>query len=112
MSETILITGVNGFVGHHLVRELTSMNIPVAGIGHDNAPASGLSSMLAEYIGVDLTDKAVVEAIDLGKYRAVIHLAGLANVGQSFAEPAHFLAANTAMSINLLQHALDTKATA
>jgi GDP-4-dehydro-6-deoxy-D-mannose reductase len=108
MRKTVLVTGVNGFVGHHVVRELISRNITVVGLGHDKTPTEQNASTPIRYIQCDLTDVASVQRLDLQGLDAVIHLAGLANVGLSFAQPAQFLAANTSMSINLLQHALDS----
>jgi len=112
MKKTLLVTGVNGFVGHHVVHELKKLEVSVIGLGQDIQPTPTNADLLAGYVSADLTDKDAVDAIDLSTFSAVIHLAGLANVGQSFAEPAEFLSANASMSINLLQHALDTKSSA
>lgn len=110
MQKNILVTGVNGFVGHHLASELATADVNVIGVGHDTSPSQANSARLADYMSVDLTDLESVKRINLSAVDAVIHLAGLPSVAQSFAEPARFLSANTNMSINLLQHALDSKA--
>jgi GDP-4-dehydro-6-deoxy-D-mannose reductase len=113
MTHNVLVTGINGFVGHHLARTLTDLGATVTGVGTDAAPSQALEKVMSNYVQADLTDaETVKQAVNLTAIDAVIHLAGLANVGQSFSEPARFLSANAAMSINLLQHALDSKSTA
>ncbi len=103
-----MITGVNGFVGHHLVDVLKADGHTVIGIGQDAEATAKNADKLARYISCDLTDEAQVrERVSYDGVDGLIHLAGLANVGMSFAQPALFLAANAAMSTNLLQAALD-----
>jgi GDP-4-dehydro-6-deoxy-D-mannose reductase len=94
---SIAVTGANGFVGRHLVRELVSAGHTVVGIGRDESALE--PDLLADYIGTNLTaDWPSTPAID-----AVAHLAGLAAVGPSFDNPGLYVNENSAMVINLFE---------
>lgn len=85
MAKKILIAGVNGFVGHHLARELTSVGHTVVGVGLDASLSPVLGTIVTEfYASCDLADESQVAKLPLGDVDAVINLAGLANVGDSF----------------------------
>ncbi|HSW80609.1 MAG TPA: SDR family NAD(P)-dependent oxidoreductase [Candidatus Saccharimonadales bacterium] len=111
-SKTIIVTGVNGFVGHHLSRKLHELGHKVIGVGYDAAPTDRNKDSIDQYVKCDMTKASDVQALDLTKVDGVIHLAGLANVGMSFDKPAEFISSNTAMVINLLQHAMEQKSEA
>ncbi|HEV2402967.1 MAG TPA: NAD-dependent epimerase/dehydratase family protein [Candidatus Saccharimonadales bacterium] len=98
----ILITGTNGFVGHHLVHELYKNGHKVIGIGGPQF-ADGNSRELADYLVCDLTDEAQVSAIDFKGVEAIIHLAALASVQLSFDQPAHFITTNGSIGVNLFE---------
>lgn len=86
----IVITGVNGFVGQHLVRELVDHGHTVTGIGL--GPATGdTSHLLHAYVAADLRDRW--PAVDCD---AIVHLAGLSQVGPSFEAPQWYIEANSA----------------
>lgn len=85
--KTVFITGVNGFVGIHLARELHARKHTIIGVGHNKDLNPALQSVVAEYISCDLTDEEAVAKLDLAGIDAVISLAGLAKVGDSFAQP-------------------------
>jgi nucleoside-diphosphate-sugar epimerase len=55
-----LVTGVNGFVGQHLVRELTNNNIEVVGVGGANYP----TPQITEYKVLDLVKAKEAQTID------------------------------------------------
>lgn len=85
MSKRVLIAGVNGFVGHHLARELSGAGHTVVGVGLDTALSPQLSDAVGEFhANCDLTDADQVSQLPLSDIDAVINLAGLANVGDSF----------------------------
>ncbi|TXG77491.1 NAD-dependent epimerase/dehydratase family protein [Patescibacteria group bacterium] len=84
MAKTILVAGVNGFVGHHLARELKSAGHRVIGTGMDDKPSRDISDALHEYVMCDLTVAEQVKRLPLKQIDAVINLAGLASVGDSF----------------------------
>jgi len=80
----IIVTGVNGFVGGHLVRELKSRGHEVVGLGREDAPTQVVRELADTYEICDLTDEAQIAALNLEGIDAIINLAGLANVGASF----------------------------
>lgn len=96
----IAVTGINGFVGHHLARELVDNNISVVGIGHDKELSPALEGTVDEYYSADLID----EWPPIDNVRSVIHLAGLAAVGPSFDNPQRYLNGNSAMVTNLCEY--------
>ncbi len=83
----IMVTGVNGFVGKHLVRELVARKCTVTGVGRDKNVDKSLENIVSNYYSCDLTDKSAVAILPLDSIDAVINLAGLAKVGESFDKP-------------------------
>jgi GDP-4-dehydro-6-deoxy-D-mannose reductase len=83
----ILITGVSGFVGKHLTRELHKRSHEIIGVGISEKPDKKIEQLLSGYIAVDLTDPKRVDEIHLDQVDGVISLAGLAQVGASFKDP-------------------------
>ncbi len=100
----IAITGVNGFVGKHLVHEVLSQGHQVIGLGQESAAHEEITDSLFEYACVDLTAQwpELSSQVD-----AVIHLAGLAAVGPSFDAPQKYINLNSAMVTNLCEHYID-----
>ena len=90
----MLVTGVNGFVGKHLARELKEQGDEIIGVGREDRPSSELKGLLADYYICDLMDQAAVAKLPLEGVNVVISLAGLARVGDSFAEPEKYKAVN------------------
>lgn len=81
----VLVTGVTGFVGHHLVASLRAAGHEVHGLvrdGGERPPAD-----LTTHTG-DVRDRAAVAAaVDSCGPEGIVHLAGASSVGQSFADP-------------------------
>lgn len=99
-AQRVAVTGVNGFVGRHLVPELVSAGVDVVGVGHEERAApEGLS----DYVCQDLT-AGWPRGLDVD---AVVHLAGLSAVGPSFAQPQRYLDQNSAMVTHLAEGVLD-----
>lgn len=90
----ILVTGVNGFVGHHLARELVERGHGVVGAGHESTPSERLKELLNDYIVCDLTEPEQVARIPFEKLDAIINLAGLADIGRSFKDPDLYMRVN------------------
>ncbi len=82
---TILITGVNGFVGQHMARELHQTGYKVVGLGLEETPHERLKNLLDDYISCDLTDQTAVDRMksQLKEMTAIIHLAGIATTNNS-----------------------------
>jgi GDP-4-dehydro-6-deoxy-D-mannose reductase len=99
-AQRVAVTGVNGFVGRHLVQELVVAGVDVVGVGHEEL---GAPEGLSDYVSQDLT-AGWPKGLDVD---AVIHLAGLSAVGPSFAEPQRYLADNSAMLTHLAEGVLE-----
>ena len=97
----ILITGHSGFVGRHLAAHLQDAGAEVFGLSSDGAEAGGI-----EAYGVDLLDRvAIGEAMAHCEPDAVVHLAGLSHVGESWKVPGEYLRVNFGGSWNMLRAA-------
>ena len=97
--QRVAVTGVNGFVGRHMVAELLAAGVEVVGLGHEpDAHPDGL----ADYVSQDLT---AGWPRGLG-VDAVVHLAGLSAVGPSFDAPQRYLDQNSAMVTHLCEGVL------
>jgi len=102
MIKKILVTGVNGFVGNHLSKELKSAGYSVMGIGGEIG-SSQTPEGVDEYLVVDLTNREKVENINLSNIDGVIHLAGLAAVGPSFGDPMKYIDTNIGIEVNIFE---------
>lgn len=100
--EKVIISGINGFVGNHLARELDSSGIDVVGIGQEENVNPEISNIVNEYHQANLVDSWP----SASEPKAVIHLAGLAAVGPSFEKPQVYINANSAMVTNLCEYYL------
>ena len=100
--NNILVTGINGFVGKHLARELHSRGVKVIGIGNREVKAnSEISDLLENYFKCDVTEPSQVSKLDLRDVDCIINLAGLANVGASFDNPELYMHVNVAVLLVL-----------
>lgn len=102
-SEEIIITGINGFVGEHLARNIKQLGYTVRGIGRDNEANEKVSGIIDSYESVNLLDRTSVEGTNFSAAKAIIHLAGLASVGESFDKPELYRTGNAAMTGNILE---------
>jgi len=100
--DKIVISGINGFVGHHLARELHSIGVSIIGVGREKSINTEISDIVSEYHQAD-----IIQAWpDIPQAKAIIHLAGLAAVGPSFESPQLYINANSAMVTNLCEYYL------
>lgn len=87
----VLITGAAGFVGGHLAAELAARGAETLGPSRDE---------------LDLLDaEATRRAIAAFGPEAIVHLAALASVGESWRAPAQTFEENTRATLNLLEAA-------
>jgi GDP-4-dehydro-6-deoxy-D-mannose reductase len=103
MMERVLITGADGFVASHLIRELSGVaGCEVAGIGLRELPPELAGAI--EYVICDLTDyESVKELLDDGRPDAIFHLAALPSVAQSWDDPWSTYRVNVIGQLNLLE---------
>ncbi|MCE4025697.1 NAD-dependent epimerase/dehydratase family protein [Microbacterium sp. Au-Mic1] len=90
--RSIVVTGASGFVGRHVIAEALGRGHDVHGIARADASWPDRDRLSSWHVA-DLRDgwPAGLHA------DAVIHLAGLAAVGPSFAQPQQYITANSAM---------------
>lgn len=103
MMERVLITGADGFVASHLVRELAGeTGCSITGIGLREVP--GEISSLMDYRVLDLTDyEAVKELLELARPDSIFHLAALPSVAASWDDPWSTYRVNVLAQVNLLE---------
>lgn len=83
----VMVTGVNGFVGRHLVEALALAGHTVIGTGTTEVTTPENDGFLHRYYVADLTIESQVKSLPLDEVDSVINLAGLANVAESFEKP-------------------------
>jgi GDP-4-dehydro-6-deoxy-D-mannose reductase len=94
-NRTILVTGINGFVGHHLARELKKQGHTVYGTGMAAKVDENLHGSVDKYIGAcDLTKPEDVKKLPFDKIEVVINLAGLSQMGASFGQEDLYMRTN------------------
>lgn len=112
MPEKILITGVNGFVGAHLISLLKAKGYGILGLdakietdGKSAKPGeSGEDGV--ELIECDLRDSALLEEIVTENNPEIIfHLAAQSSVKLSFENPSETFSINVIGTVNLLEAA-------
>jgi GDP-4-dehydro-6-deoxy-D-mannose reductase len=107
--KRVLVTGSNGFVGQHLVRELAENGMAVVGVGGAQGTKQK-SPHVETYLELDLTDPKEAGRIDFKGVDGVVHLAGLANLGASFDNPMLYVTTNIGIEVNLFETALAQQA--
>lgn len=99
VSQSLTITGVDGFVGRHLAQLAKEAGLVVRGVSRATHVDRDLAHLIDEYYSVDLVESFPKAALS----DTVVHLAGLAAVGPSFAEPQLYINSNSAMVTNLCE---------
>ena len=104
----VLVTGVNGFVGEHVARAFHDADFRVIGTARQAAPHPKVAELLTDYHMADLSDKDSLRKLDMRSVQAVVHLAGLADVGRSFEQPLRYIQQNPTITYNLHQQLHDS----
>jgi UDP-glucuronate 4-epimerase len=94
---SVLVTGSSGFIGTHLVRHLRTAGHLVTGIDI-RKPASPLPDG-ATFLPCDIRQ----DHFPKGRFDAVVHLAALAGVRQSFHDPGCYRRTNVDGTVRLLE---------
>ena len=99
--EITVVTGAAGFVGGYLIERLAGRG-PLVGWHRPGSPPPRTASSIA-WTAVDITDRtAVFGAIEESRPSRVFHLAGAANVGESWRTSGQHLRANALGTHHLL----------
>ena len=91
--SSILITGVEGFVGGHTARLAAERGLQVHGVVRAGSPPDAVRTYLSSCVSTDLAR----EWPPVPDTDAIVHLAGLTAVGPSFVEPQRYIGTNTAI---------------
>jgi GDP-4-dehydro-6-deoxy-D-mannose reductase len=101
----VLITGIGGFVGPRLSRHLLETGHRVSGTWLESTPPPKLEEGVDLY-HADLLDPASLEkAVRLSSPDAIVNLAGLSHVGESWKRPGEYFQVNVIGTENLLDAA-------
>lgn len=98
IGKTIIITGVNGFIGSHMARKCVRDGYRVIGI--DTVSDTSMDGI--EYHQIDLLRNSMDTVLLQNKPYALIHCAGLADVNYSVKYPDKDFDANVVISRNIL----------
>ena len=100
--RSVIITGVEGFVGRHLATIAHDRGLRVVGISRSSIDAGDeLLDVLDEAIAADLTEGWPHVDAD-----AIVHLAGLAAVGASFDQPQRYIETGSAIVTHMCESLL------
>ncbi|WP_084075411.1 NAD(P)-dependent oxidoreductase [Demequina sp. NBRC 110052] len=91
--RSVIVTGVDGFVGRHVAALAKASGVDVHGVGRAERLDPDVESSVASYVSVDLTQAWP----EFAEADGIIHLAGLAAVGPSFGQPQRYIEANSSM---------------
>ena len=100
--ERVLITGADGFVAAHLIKELQRQDgISITGLGLKESPSC---TKTIDYLTLDITDyEAIKELIEEKKPDSVFHLAALPSVALSWDDPWSTYRVNVLGQVNLME---------
>lgn len=100
----VLITGVGGFVGPRLARHLLESGHRVSGTWLDGMPRPQIEGV--DLYQADLLDRASLETVmRQARPDAIVNLAGLSHVGESWKRPGEYFQVNVMGTENLLEAA-------
>lgn len=104
--ESILVTGVAGFIGSHVASRFLREGYSVVGV--DDLSGGRIESVPAgvEFIEGDLAKKSTLSRIPKG-CRKILHLAGQSSGEISFDDPVADLEKNTVSTLNLICYGIE-----
>ena len=100
--EKVLITGADGFVAAHLIKELQQKSgISITGIGLKESPSCNKT---IDYLVLDLTDyEGIKELLEEKRPDSIFHLAALPSVALSWEDPWSTYRVNVLGQVNLME---------
>jgi GDP-4-dehydro-6-deoxy-D-mannose reductase len=99
-----LVTGGTGFAGSHLIEHLLDTEQAVAGWAHGGGRNPGPETRAVSWTAIDLLDReSVTRAVAELAPAVIYHCAGIAHVGDAWAEPARALRVNVIGTHHLLE---------
>lgn len=102
----VLITGIGGFIGPRLARNLLEHGHRVSGTWLENTPPPNVEG--ADLCQADLLDRNSLDrAMEACEPDAIVHLAGLSSVGESWSRLGEYFRVNVLGTENLLKAAGD-----
>jgi UDP-glucose 4-epimerase len=102
MRKNVLVVGGAGYIGSHMVKSLLDSGYEVTVF--DNLSSGHLDAVLGgRFVKGDLSNPELLEALfSSTKFDAVMHFAGLIQVGESVARPDIYYRNNVTLTLNLL----------
>jgi len=102
--EKVFITGIEGFVGEHLLQELLSHNYKVVGLYYTDLSAVHLEKYGIPLYAGDITDrKDIWEILDKVEPNTIIHLAAITSIPQSIQFPMNTWKVNLWGTLNIME---------
>jgi GDP-4-dehydro-6-deoxy-D-mannose reductase len=102
----LLVTGIAGFVGGHLVDYLRAEQPQVGIVGIDSRPGPRVRALQVETLAADMEDPpAVADALGRVRPDGIVHLAAQSSPQRSWDDPAGTLRTNVMGLLNLLEGA-------
>lgn len=96
-TRTTMVTGANGFVGQHTVRAAAARGDRVIAVSRQEVVDPAIADLVDAYYCCDLAELDETRKLPLDEVDAVINLAGLAAVGESFKFPELYRRVNAAV---------------
>src|SRR5437660_471382 len=97
-NKNVLITGINGFVGAHLAKKLSSLGASVYGISHSSDGKNIFKTNIIDFTTID-------DIITQKKIAVCFHLAAESLVEAGQANPYQTFKSNTLGALNILESA-------
>src|SRR5581483_2563232 len=102
-SRHILVTGGAGYIGSHAVRALVNSGYRVTVLDNLSKGHAEAVHADARFVKMDLADvQSLSEFFQQEKFDAVMHFAGMIEVGLSMKQPEKFFQTNVSYGVDLL----------
>jgi UDP-glucose 4-epimerase len=108
-TETVLISGVAGFIGAHVARRFCAEGCRVIGVDDLSGGDIGNVPGAVEFIECDLSSADAVSLLPRG-CGTILHVAGQSSGEISFDNPVADLQKNTISTLNLIRYGLENRA--